>query len=131
MSYSHETGSQEDNGVDDAHDPFISTFTSNAEFLRERQIGSIGSRLVPSLRRGAHGAQSNRVPKHFGAVPFVIPLVYEGSALLFIEIIQHLESFAVTRDESCPTEERGVLGHAMRLSKGSGIDDGLLFGAAL
>jgi hypothetical protein len=50
---------------------------------------------------------------------------------LFIEIIQHLESFAVTRDESGATEKRGVLSHPMRLGKGPGIGDGLLFGAAL
>jgi hypothetical protein len=43
----------------------------------------------------------------------------------------HLESLAVARDESGPTEESGVLSHPMRISKGSGIVDGLLFGAAL
>jgi len=128
---SHKTGGQEDNGINDSHDPFISPFTSNTKFLREGQIGPVGSSLIPSLRGGSHGTQGNRLPEHFGSVPLVIPLVDEGSALLFIELGKHLESFAVAGDQSCPTEKSRVLSHTMRLRKGSSISDGLLFGAAL
>jgi hypothetical protein len=129
--YSHKTGSQEDNGINDSHNPFIFPFSSNAEFLREGQIGAIGSSLIPPLRGGSHGAQRNRVPEHFGAMPFVIPLVDEGSTLLLIELAKHLEPFAVARDESGPPEECGVLSHPVRLGKDAGIVDSLLFGAAL
>jgi hypothetical protein len=50
---------------------------------------------------------------------------------LLIEVVKHLESFAVTRDESGATKKRSVLSHPMRFGKGPGIGDCLLFGAAL
>ena len=48
--YSHEAGSQENDGVDETHDPFIFSFSINTELLGERQVGSIGTSLV--LRGG-------------------------------------------------------------------------------
>jgi hypothetical protein len=127
----HQTSSQEDDSVDESHNPFIFPFPSNAEFLREGQIGPIGSRLIPPLRGGSHGTQRNRVPKHEGAVPLVIALIYERSTLLLIDLAKHLEPVAVARDESGPTEECGVLSHAVRLGKAARIGDGLLVGATL
>jgi hypothetical protein len=36
VTCSHKTGRQEDDGIDNSHDPFISPFPSNTKFLRER-----------------------------------------------------------------------------------------------
>lgn len=129
--YSHETGGQEDDGIDESNDPLVSPGTSQTKFLREGQVGPVGSSLIPSLRGGSDGTQRDRIPKHGRAVPFVVPLVHERTALLFIKLGDHLESFWVPRDESRPTEQSGVLGHTMRLGKSPGIDDSPLRGAAL
>jgi hypothetical protein len=52
-------------------------------------------------------------------------------ALLFLELDECLEPFRVTSHESSPTEQNGVLAHAMRLGKSSGIEDSLLLGVTL
>ena len=124
--YSHETGCQEDDGIDESNNPFVSPSPNKTEFLREGQVGSVGSSLIPPLRGGSDGTQSDRIPKHERAVPFVVSLVDERGAFLFIQLVDHLESFLVPRDESSPTEQHGVLGHTMRLGKSPGIGDGLL-----
>lgn len=127
----YETGSQEDDGIDDSHDPFISPFTINAKILREGQVGAVGSRLIPSLRGGSDGTQRDRVPEHERAVPLMVPLVCKRVALLVIDLAEHLESLGVPRDEGGAAEQTGVLGHAMRLGESLGIGHGLLRGAAL
>ena len=129
---SHKTGGQEDDGVDKSHNPLVSSCTTvDTKLLGEGQIGPVGSRLIPSLRGGAYGTQRNRVPEHLGTVPFVTALVYEGRALVFLELGNRLKSSGFTCDQGSPTEERGFISHAMRLGKSSGVGDGLLYGDAL
>jgi len=127
----HETSCQEDDGIDDSHDPFVSPFAVNPKFLGEGQVGPVGSSLIPSLCGGSDGTQRDGIPKHERAVPFVVPLVLERMALLFFKRSNCLDVFGVTGDESGPTEQSGVLSHVMRLGPSPGIDDGLLLGAAL
>ena len=43
-----EASSQENDGVDQSNDPLVTTWSVNAELLGERQVGAIGSSLVPS-----------------------------------------------------------------------------------
>lgn len=38
---SHAPGSQENDGVDESDDPFVSSFSVNTELLGERQVGSV------------------------------------------------------------------------------------------
>lgn len=135
--YSHETSCQKYDGIDDSNNPFVSPWIRMAicirktKFRGKRQIGPIGSSLIPSLRGGSDGTQTDRIPKHERAVPFVVPLVCERTSLLFIKFSDHLESVLVTCDKSSSAEQSGVLGHIMRLGKSPGIDDGLLRGGAL
>jgi hypothetical protein len=82
----HETSSQEDDGVDQSNNPLILALTSNAKLLRERQVGAVGTRLIPSLSGGTDGAQGDGVPEHDRAMPLVIPLIDEGIALLLAQL---------------------------------------------
>ena len=130
--YSHETGCQEDDGVDKTDKPLVSPRArTDAELGREGQVSSIGTSLIPTLRSGSNGTQRNRVPKHERAVPFVVPLVYECRALFCSELVDHLEIFCVTCYESSSTEKVGVLGQTVRLSEGSAIRGSLIGTAAL
>ena len=133
--YSHETRCQKDDRIDESHDPVSSPTPTRTlfktKFLREGQIGPVGSSLIPALRGGSDGTERDGVPKHDRAMPFVPPLIRERTLLCFVELGNCLESFRVTCDESSLTEQSGVLVHTMRLSKSPGIGDGLLLGAAL
>ena len=133
--YSHETRCQKDDRIDESHDPVPSptpTITSfETKFLREGQIGPVGASLIPALRGGSDGTESDGVPKHERAMPFVVPLVQERTLLCSVKLGNGLESFRVTCDESSLTEQSGVLAHPVRLSKSPGIGGGLLLGAAL
>ena len=60
--YSHETGSQENDGIDDANNPLVAALASNSELLVELEVGAIGTSLIPSLSGGADGTQPDRVP---------------------------------------------------------------------
>lgn len=128
---SHQTGGQENDGVDDADDPFVQALAVDVELLRERQIGAVGTRLIPTLRRGTDGAQRNGIPQHRGAVPLVVPLVSQGFALGRIQLADRVKGLRVARDERGAPEEGGVLGHVVRLGEGTRIGDGLLGGEAL
>lgn len=130
-SYSHKTSSQKDDRIDNSHDPFSSRCSNQAKFLREGQVGTVRSRLIPSLGSGSDGAQSDRVPEHEGAVPFVIALIYEGGALILRELSNHLEALGVPRDQSGATKQICVLRHLVRLGESSGIENSLLWRAAL
>lgn len=129
----HETSSQENNGVDKTNNPLIAnTFILvKTELFRKREIGTVGTSLIPSLCRGSNGAQRDGVPEHLGAVPLVISLVLEGLALALGELFDHVESFRVTSDEGCAAEELGVLGHAVAFCEEACIEDGFFGGYTL
>ena len=82
------------------------------------------------MRGRSNGAQRDGVPKHERAVPFVIPLVRQRSALCFIQLPNRLDIVRVPSDESGPTEQSGVLSHIVRLGKSLSIGNGLLGGGA-
>jgi hypothetical protein len=50
-----ETGRQEDDGVDDTDNPLVGSAVLDMELLGERQVGAVGSSLVPALGGGADG----------------------------------------------------------------------------
>lgn len=131
LANSHETGRQDDDGVDDSHDPFVAPFPSQAELLREGQVGPVGSRLIPSLRGGSAGAHGDGIPKHGRAVPLVVPLVDERPSLIYIKLGYHLGSAGVSCHESSSPEPSGVLGHPMRLGKSPRCHYRLFRGSAL
>jgi hypothetical protein len=120
---SHQTGSKEDDGVDQADNPLIPSHAINAELLRERQIGAIGTCLIPSLSSSADGAEGNGVPEHFGAVPLVIPFIDEGVALFRAQLRKELKGLRSASHEGGLAKELGMLGHVMRVGKGHGILD--------
>lgn len=124
----HETGSQEDDGVDQTNEPII---VLDAKLLGETQVGTVGTCLIPTLGGSADGAQRYRIPQHLGAVPLVVSLVGEGRLLLLVELGEVGELEGVARNEGGAAEEGGVLGHAFRLGEGVGVEDGLLPGDAL
>ena len=72
---SHQTGSQEYDRVDDTDNPLVPPWPVDAELFWKRQVGSIGTGLVPALSSSAHGAEGDRVPHHLRAMPFVTLLV--------------------------------------------------------
>lgn len=57
--YSHEAGRQKDNRIDESNNPLILPFAVDMELFWERQVGAIGSSLIPSLGGGADGAQGD------------------------------------------------------------------------
>lgn len=124
--YSHETGRQEDDGVDEAYNPFVFACAVNAEFFGKGQVGTVGTGLIPALGSCSDSTERDRVPEHKGAMPFVTHLVCERSTLLLVELGDGLESCGISGDESSAPEQTGVLWHAMRPGKFLGIEDGLL-----
>jgi len=120
----NQTSSQENDGVDDADDPFISghlgralgaaigKLAVNVESLRERQVGTVGSGLVPALGCSTNGAETNGVPEHRGTVPLVVALVDQSITLVLLELREHLEALWITGNESCATEQIGTVLHA-------------------
>lgn len=104
MENLHETGSQENNSIDEADDPFISPCTVDTKLLGERQVGSIGSRLVPTLGSGTNGTERDGIPQHGRTVPFVVSLVCERRALFFWDIRKRLESVWLPRNERRTTK---------------------------
>jgi hypothetical protein len=64
-------------------------------------------------------------------MPFVVALVDKGSALIVGEIGHHLEPLWIACDQSSALKQRGVLGQAIGLTEGAGIDGILLLGDAL
>lgn len=128
---SHQAGSQEDDGIDNTHDPFISAFTVNTKCTGEGQVGSIGSGLIPSLSGSSDGTQTDGVPEHEWAVPLVVPLVRQCSAFVLQKLLHGVESLGFTRDQSSPTKQLGMLGHIVRFGKSPGIKDGLVLGGTL
>lgn len=85
----------------------------------------------PSLGGGSDGTQADGVPKHEGAVPFMVVLVCESIALLFVQLGDGVIFVGVTGNEGRSTEQSRVLGHTVRFGEGLSIEDGLLFGTAL
>lgn len=124
----HETCREENNGVDNAHNPLIRTLSVNTKLLRKRQVGAIGTSLVPSLSGSSDGAEADRVPQHLGAVPLVISLICQRCALRFLKLRDRLEPVWVAGDEASPAEQVGVLTHPVGLGKDTGILDGLFGG---
>lgn len=129
--HSHQTGRQENDGIDRSKDPFVRARTINAEFGAEGQVGAVGPSLIPSLSGSTDGAQRDGVPEHDGAVPFVVSLVDEGLALVRRDLADHLKLLLVTGDEGGATEKVGMFGHALFFGEGACIEDGLFGGDAL
>lgn len=128
---SHETGRQENDGVDNTDDPFIFAFAVDPESFREGQVGTVGTGLIPTLGGGSDGAQADRVPEHLGAMPLVILFVLEGVALVVLEFVDAGEVVRVAGDEGGATKEVCMLGHAVGLGERHGIEDRLFRRSAL
>lgn len=134
----HEASGQKDDGIDDSYDPlrspwidFLGNWIGKAELGGKRQVGAVGSSLIPSLGSGSDGTQGDGVPKHFGAVPFMVSLVRKCLTLWAFQLGHVVEAVGVTGNESSATEQIGMLGHVVRLCEEASIGDGLLGGEAL
>jgi hypothetical protein len=120
--HSHETCSQENDRVDDADEPIL---VCNAKLFRERQIGTVRTSLIPSLCGSSNGAESNRVPQHLGAMPFVVTFVYQRSALGFGKLLDLFEVFLIAGNQSSSGEKLCMLRHAVLFGKGAAIGGNL------
>lgn len=127
----HEASSEKNDGVDQSYNPFVSARTREAELFMERQVGTVGSSLVPTLSGGANGTEADRVPQHKWAVPLVVSFIEERITLVGLELTDHLKSLRITGDKSCSAKELSVLRHAVRLRPLLGIGDGLFLGFKL
>src|SRR5699024_2166497 len=120
---SHEASSEENDGIDYSHDPFVLPFTIDLKFFMEGQVGPVGSSLIPSLSGSSNGTKADRVPEHDRSMPFVVLLVCEGGTLLIIELGNRVEPIGITSDQRGSSKQIGVLRHAVRLGVGAGIVD--------
>lgn len=127
----HETSGQEDDGVDQTNDPFISPFAGETEFFVEGEIGAVCTSLIPTLGGSSYGTETDGIPQHTRAMPLVVLFVPESSALFVGELLDELESIVVTGNEGSASEEVSVLGHAMSLGKGTAIGEGISWSTAL
>ena len=117
----HESSSQEDDGVDDTDNPLVGTLSIDTKLLGERQIGTVGTSLIPALGSSTNGADTNGVPEHEGAVPLVITLVDQGSALILEQLRDVLKVLLVTGDQSSAAKEVSMLRHTVVLGVGTGF----------
>ena len=117
-------------GVDQTDDPFPTTWSINAKGLRERQVGTVGSSLIPSCHQLSltqsmalltlscctHGTETDRVPKHLGSMPLVVLFVLKCRHLLGVQL-PDLGKVAISSHESRPTKEVAMLGQTMGFGK--------------
>lgn len=114
----HETSGQKDDRVDEAHNPLIMTLSIDAKFLREGQIGTIGTGLIPTLSRSTHSAKTDRVPEHKGSIPFVISFICKYAFLLFSQRYHILAPvLRISCHEGCPTKQVSMFAKIMGCSK--------------
>ena len=126
IGHLHETCGQENDRVDKTDDPAIATSACNSKLLRERQIGTVRSSLIPTLCSSSNSTERNRVPQHLRAVPFVAALVDQGSTLRLGKTSNLFKTRLVACDERSIAEELCMLGHAILFCEGSGIGNDLL-----
>ena len=131
QAHLHQTGSQENDRVDKTDDPAVTTTTIDSKLLRERQVGTVRSSLVPTLCSGSNGAERDRVPQHLGSMPFVVALVDQGGALRLGETSKLFETRLIAGNECSITEELCMLGHAVLFCELAGIGNHLLWRFAL
>lgn len=122
----HQTGCQEDDRVDKTDNPAVATTTIDSKLLRERQVGTVRSSLVPTLCSSSNSAKRDRVPQHLRSVPFVVALVDQGSALRLGETSKLFKTRLIAGNECSVTEELCMLGHAILLCELAGIGNHLL-----
>ena len=99
--------------------------------LRERQVRTIGSSLIPSLGGGSNGTQRDRVPQHNRTVPLMGFLVGEGILLVFVKLRKAQKPIRLARDQSRSAKEVGVLFQAITLGESLGLFDSFLSRDAL
>lgn len=123
----HQAGREENDGVDQANDPFVSAWLVDFEFFGERQVGAVGSSLVPSLRGGANSAEADGVPQHLGTMPLVLFFVLQSVALVIGKAVHRVKPFRVSRDKSGIGKHVGMPLHAVESGPFFGVGDDLLF----
>lgn len=109
----HQTSCKEDDGVDKPNNPLIFSNAVNSKLLREGQIGTVGTCLIPSLSCGSDGAQADGIPQHGRAMPLVISFVDEGAALRILEHRKHFKPLWVPRHKSSAAEKLGMFCHVV------------------
>jgi len=112
----NEASCEKDDGVDNSNGP---GFIFNAKLLGERQVGTIGTSLIPTLGGSTNGTKTNGIPKHHWAMPLVILFVLQSLALLLAQLGQAGEAVTVSCDEGSATKEFGMLSQVMFLSVSS------------
>lgn len=133
---SHQTSRQKDDGVDNTDDPFTSFIRIvwrrvKAELLRERQVCAVRPSLIPTLRCSSDSTETDGVPEHGRAVPFVRVLIRQRLPLIVTKFGHLVEFLGIASDEGSAAEELDVLRHAIVSGKSLGIVYDLFFGCAL
>lgn len=126
-NYSHETSSQEDDGVDQSHNPLIAlvTLTSDSKLLWEAQVGAVGARLIPALCCSSNGTQRYRIPEHRRPMPLVIALVCQGIDLILVESVDRGEAGRIACNEGCLAKQSRLVLQPVFLCKLSSSCDNL------
>jgi len=127
----HQTGCQENDRVDKTDDPAVTTTTIDSKLLRERQVGTVRSSLVPTLCSSSNSAECDRVPEHLGTMPFVVAFVDQRSALGLGKTSKLFEARLIACNECSIAEELCMLGHAILFCELTGIGNHLLWRFAL
>ena len=68
--------------------------------LRKRQIGSVGTCLIPSLDSCTDRVEENRKVESFGMIPSMVPFASEGVEVFLIQFFDRFEFARALRHES-------------------------------
>lgn len=107
----------------------VIALASDTEDLGEGQIGTIGTRLIPTLHSGTDGAEHDGQIQGPGMAPLVEDLVAEGLDLRFGQSKLALDVFivgGVLRNQSALLQDQSVLGEALLLGESLNISQKLV-----
>lgn len=90
----------------------------NAKFLREAQVGSVCTGVVPSLYHGSKGKNGDRPPEGEWLVPSVITSSSQNALVRLGDVVACFEISRMLGSESSSSEELGIALEAMGVAEG-------------
>lgn len=111
-------------GIDNPHNPRIriaapirltrpSRSIRDVELLREAQIRTIGTRLIPALNGGRDRAQDDGEVQHLRLAPLVQDLVAQRLAVGLVQLGDRLDGVGALGDEGALAQEGEFAGEAV------------------
>jgi len=83
-------------GVDKTDDPLVclsirvASLDSDTKFGGERQVGSVRSSLIPTLRSGSDGTAEDGEVKSHRMRPFVFVFIVNGGSIVIVELLEDI-----------------------------------------